>query len=125
MKKPLSNIRLSLLQPPALPFRLLTVLSNQYPSLQTRQSLSSPKHTALFLSDITTIMMNTMFNPRRSTSPTVCTAHHSSRPAIVQCLNPPPLHHLHLRSQNLKSSNIKQIPLVRSYFLSQGRGAGT
>lgn len=121
MKKPLLNILLLLLQTPAPSSQLPTFLSNQYPLLHALQSLSLPKHIVLFPSDTTIIMMNMMFNPHHSTSLTVCTAHHKSRLAIVQSLNPPPPHPLPLHHQNLRSNNIKQIHVVHSYSLSQGR----
>ena len=125
MKKLLLNTQLSLLQTLAPPSRSLTFLSNQYPLLHTLQSLSLLKHIALFLSDITIIMMNTTLNLHRSISLTVCTAHHRSNPAIVQSLSPLPLHHLLLRRQSLRNSSIKQIHLVHSYFLFREREEGT
>ena|SRR6266403_1302928 len=126
MRKLLLNIQLSLLQTPAPPSRSLTFLSNQYLLLHTLQSLNLLKLIVLFPSDTTIITMNTTLNPRRSTSLTVCMAHHRSNLAIVQSLSLLPLHHLLLlQRQSLRSSSIKRIPLVRSYFLFRGREEGT
>jgi hypothetical protein len=126
MEKLPLNILLSLLQTPAPPFPSLTFLSNQYPLLHTLRSLSLLKHIALFPFDTTIIMMNTTLNLHHSISLTVCTAHHRSHPAIVQSLSPLPLHHpLLLRRQSLRNSSIKQIPVVRSFFLFREREEGT
>jgi len=126
MTKPLSNIHLSLLRTLARHSPVPTFLSNQSLLLCALQSPSLLKHIVLFLSDITTIMMNTILNQHRSASLTVYTALHRSRPVIGQCPNLLPPRHLHLPQRpSPRSNNIRQIPLVRSCFRSQGREAGT
>jgi hypothetical protein len=105
---------------------LPTFLSNQSLLPYALQSPSLLKHIVLFLSDITTIMMNTTLNQHRSASLTVFTDLHRFRPVIGLSPNPLPPRHLHLpQRQSPRSNNTRQIPLVRSYFRSQGREAGT
>lgn len=126
MTKLLLNIQLFLPRTLARHSPLPTFLSNQSLLLYALQSPSLLKHIVLFLSGITTIMMNTTLNQHRSASLTVFTDLHRFRPVIGLFPNPLPPRHLHLPQRpSPRSNNIRQIPLVRSYFRSQGREAGT